>query len=391
MTSLAPLISELEAEFGNEIAHARAADSERLDNTIDGIIDAVRNPAFKQRLTDLDREIHRVFDAVEAASPDPETAQTLELMKGIVVLSSIMNAIAEVRIDSGTGTAGGEDAMDLVAARRADSERLDNTIHGIIEATRDEEFKARLTGLDREIHSVFQAVQAASGDPEAVQTLELMEGIVVLSSIMNAIAEVRIDTADPTVSPLATADLVERLSASLSEAWSEDSERLDLMIHALTERTEDPALQSKIRERDAEIHRIFEITAERLSDDPDALARLELVKGIVILSNITDALAEAEIDGPAPVITVSGGPDDFTVVGAGFDPSEGIVITIAHTATAAVIVEGSLLSAAIEANETGAFMSTGTLPLGAGVYTLLATGKESGGTAAAPVVVEASN
>ena len=213
----------------------------------------------------------------------------------------------------------------------------------------------------------------------------------VLSSIMNAIAEARIDTADPTVSPIAASDLVERLSASLSEARSEDSERLDLMIHALTERTEDPALQSKIRERDAEIHRIFEITAERLSDGPDALARLELVKGIVILSNITDALAEAEIDGPAPVITVSGGPDDFTVVGAGFDPSEGIVITIAHTATAAVIVEGSLLSAAIEANETGAFMSTGTLPLGAGVYTLQATGKESGDTAAAPVVVEVPN
>ncbi len=37
----------------------------------------------------------------------------------------------------------------LVDARAEDSERLDNTIHGIIDATRYEEFKARLTGLDR--------------------------------------------------------------------------------------------------------------------------------------------------------------------------------------------------------------------------------------------------
>ena len=47
MTSLAPLISELEAEFGDEIAHARAADSERLDNTIHGIIEATRDEGIQ--------------------------------------------------------------------------------------------------------------------------------------------------------------------------------------------------------------------------------------------------------------------------------------------------------------------------------------------------------
>ena len=92
------MIQQLQEEFGAGLVHARAADSERLDNTIHGIIDATRNPASKERVRSLDGEIHRVFDAVESASSDPETVRTLELMKGIVVLTSVMNAIAEARV-----------------------------------------------------------------------------------------------------------------------------------------------------------------------------------------------------------------------------------------------------------------------------------------------------
>ena len=92
------------------MTNVRAADSERLDNTIHGLIEATRNPAFKERLSRLDSEIHRVFNAVEAASSDPETKQTLELMQGIVVLSSVMNAIAEARITA-DGQASGQQSM----------------------------------------------------------------------------------------------------------------------------------------------------------------------------------------------------------------------------------------------------------------------------------------
>ena len=88
---LQPVPQQLESDFQADLINVRAADSERLDNTIHGLIEATRNPAFKERLSRLDSEIHRVFNAVEAASSDPETKQTLELMQGIVVLSSVMN------------------------------------------------------------------------------------------------------------------------------------------------------------------------------------------------------------------------------------------------------------------------------------------------------------
>ena len=83
-----------------DVSDARREDSERLDNLIHLIIANTQNPAFKERLTSLDREIHRVFEAAAAAAPDHETAQTVELMEGIVVLSSIMDAIADARIDA---------------------------------------------------------------------------------------------------------------------------------------------------------------------------------------------------------------------------------------------------------------------------------------------------
>ena len=90
-----PLLQEL---GGADLSESRRQDSERLDNLIHLIIANTQNPAFKERLTTLDREIHRVFEATAAAAPDHETAQTVEFMEGIVVLSSIMDAIAEARI-----------------------------------------------------------------------------------------------------------------------------------------------------------------------------------------------------------------------------------------------------------------------------------------------------
>ena len=90
-----PLLQETS---GADLPESRKEDSERLDNLIHLIIENTQNPAFKARLASLDREIHRVFEAAAAAAPDQETAQTVELMEGIVVLSSIMDAIAEARI-----------------------------------------------------------------------------------------------------------------------------------------------------------------------------------------------------------------------------------------------------------------------------------------------------
>ena len=89
------------------------------------------------------------------------------------------------------------ESADLTSARQRDSERLDELIHLIIENTRTPDFKERLEGLDREIHRVFQTASAAAPDQETAQTLDLMEGIVVASSIMNAIAEARIEAASP--------------------------------------------------------------------------------------------------------------------------------------------------------------------------------------------------
>ena len=186
----------------------------------------------------------------------------------------------------------------LVHARAADSERLDNLIHGIVENTGDPAFKARLEGLDREIHRVFDAAAAASSDPEAVRTMQLMEGIVVLTSIMNAIAEARINQ-----------DTGQGGDAAYS----------------------------------------------------------------------------------AVALTVTSDAGGFKLLGAGFDPGERVIITIAHTATAAVIVEGSLLNEQISANETGAFRASGTLPLGEGVYTLEATGADSRQRAVAAVVIGAAD
>ena len=91
-------------------------------------------------------------------------------------------------------------AMDLTQARQEDSERLDSLIHLIIQNTRNPDFKERLTSLDREIHRVFESAAAAAPNQETVQTFVLMEGIVVLASIMDAIAEARIAATEPSES-----------------------------------------------------------------------------------------------------------------------------------------------------------------------------------------------
>ena len=94
-----PLLQE---PSDSDLSESRREDSERLDNLIHLLIENTRDPAFKERLNSLDREIHRVIEAAAAAAPDHETAQTVELMEGIVVLSSIMDAMAEARIAADT-------------------------------------------------------------------------------------------------------------------------------------------------------------------------------------------------------------------------------------------------------------------------------------------------
>ena len=94
---------------------------------------------------------------------------------------------------------------------------------------------------------------------------------------------------------------------------------------------------------------------------------------------------------PDPVILVMGtDAESLTLTGAGFRANEGVILTVANTAFAAVLQpEGSLMRAdAIVANETGAFSVTGSLPLGLGIYTLVATGKDSRSTAVTPLVIE---
>ena len=113
---------------------------------------------------------------------------------------------------------------------------------------------------------------------------------------------------------------------------------------------------------------------------------------------VESVLAESAGDGAAapgvtinPVIYVSGTDiNSVTLTGAGFRANEGVILTVANTAFAAVVQpEGSLMRHdAIVANETGAFSVTGSLPLGPGIYTLVATGKDSRTNAVYPLVIQ---
>lgn len=127
---------------------------------------------------------------------------------------------------------------------------------------------------------------------------------------------------------------------------------------------------------DIQIHRVF-AAVEAATEDEEAAQTLELMEGIVILSGIVHTIAEARLgtEAPDPVSTVFGTEGNFTILGGVFNPGERVIITIAHTATAAVYIEGSLLNEQFAANETGAFQAAGILPLGAGVFTLEATAR----------------
>ena len=95
--TIASIIEQLQELSDADLSEARKEDSERLDSLVHLIIENTRDPSFKERLSSLDREIHRAFEAAAAAAPDQETVQTFELMEGIVVLAGIMDAIAEAR------------------------------------------------------------------------------------------------------------------------------------------------------------------------------------------------------------------------------------------------------------------------------------------------------
>ena len=56
-----------------------------------------------------------------------------------------------------------------------------------------------------------------------------------------------------------------------------------------------------------------------------------------------------------------------------------------------VVIEGPLLNEQISAKETRAFEATGTLPQGAGIYTMESTGADFRLRAVAPVVIAAAN
>ena len=136
--TIASVIEQLQKLSAADLSVARKEDSKRLDNLIHLIIENTRAPAFKERLSGLDREIHRVFEAASIAAPDQKTVQTFELMEGIVVLSSIMDAIAEARIAaSATSPASAPPKWEPAeytryfvreAIRRYDSEGLDATV-----------------------------------------------------------------------------------------------------------------------------------------------------------------------------------------------------------------------------------------------------------------------
>ncbi len=193
------------------------------------------------------------------------------------------------------------------------------------------------------------------------------------------------------------------LAGSAGGPRQEDSDRLHDLVHSVIESTKDQDFKQRLTAIDSELHRVFEAAAA-VSDDPQAIATMERMEGTVILAAIMDEITDARLPAagvvqihavpaaaPAPVILVSGtGTDALTLTGAGFSANEGIILTVANTAFAAVVQpEGSLMRAdAIVANEIGAFNVTGSLPLGPGIYTLVATGKESRSNAVYPLVIQ---
>ena len=139
-------------------------------------------------------------------------------------------AVDQAAIDAIVEQIGALSGGDLSLARSQDSERLDSLIHLIIENTRNPEFRERLSGLDREIHRVFQTAAAAAPDTETAQTFDLLEGIVVVASIMDAIAGARLDAAQPPTAPPKwdPAEYTKHVVRSAIERY--DSEGLDATL-----------------------------------------------------------------------------------------------------------------------------------------------------------------
>ncbi len=126
---------------------------------------------------------------------DEAIASLLQELDNLVREVDELRAVAEQ-------TLAPPDTVSLSDARQRDTERLDNLIHAIIQATRNPELKAHLTALDNEIHSVYErAIAASAGNQEALDSFALSEGLTVVASIMNAIAESRIAASAPPPPP----------------------------------------------------------------------------------------------------------------------------------------------------------------------------------------------
>ncbi len=78
--------------------------------------------------------------------------KTVAGISGNDILSSCCRSLlSQYHKEFGRSSAGVRQEFDagLVDDRAEESEPLDNTIHGIIDATRNEEFEERLAGLNR--------------------------------------------------------------------------------------------------------------------------------------------------------------------------------------------------------------------------------------------------
>lgn len=66
----ASITEQLQQHLEFNLSVARQGDSERLDNLIHLIIENTQRPAFKERLSSLDREMNRIFEAAAADAPN---------------------------------------------------------------------------------------------------------------------------------------------------------------------------------------------------------------------------------------------------------------------------------------------------------------------------------
>ena len=138
---------------------------------------------------------------------------------------------------------------------------------------------------------------------------------------------------------------------------------------------------------DIQIHRVF-AAVESATEDEEAAQTLELMEGIVILSGIVHAIAEARLGSgaPDPVITASG-RREFHHSRRGIQPWRKGHIHHSSYRYSGSVHRGFSAQRTNCSQRTLAFQAAGPLPLGAGVFTLEATGAGSRLQAVAPVVV----